>query len=77
MLMGQMMVGLGEGIELTKAASLDPLIFIEILGLGAMANPMFKGKGPNMVKGAFVSGNNSCCLCNAHRCSQVLRMIRY
>jgi len=53
MVMGQMMASFSEGISLTEKAELDSNMFVEILGLGAMACPMYKGKGPNMVKGNF------------------------
>mmetsp|Transcript_19969 Transcript_19969/g.51832 ORF Transcript_19969/g.51832 Transcript_19969/m.51832 type:complete len:292 (-) Transcript_19969:58-933(-) len=53
MVMGQMMCALSEGIHLTDKAGLDPATFVEILGLGAMACPMYKGKGPAMVQGNY------------------------
>jgi len=53
MVMGQMMVSFSEGISLTAKAGIPEDAFVEILGLGAMACPMFKGKGPNMIKGEF------------------------
>jgi glyoxylate/succinic semialdehyde reductase len=48
-----MMCALSEGIHLTEQAELDPATFVEILGLGAMACPMYKGKGPAMIKGMY------------------------
>lgn len=53
MVMGQMMVAMAEGVSLTEASQLDPAAFVEILGLGAMACGMFKGKGPNMLKDSY------------------------
>lgn len=53
MCMGEMMVAFSEGIALTEACDLDPSTFVEIVGLGAMACPMYKGKGPNMVANTF------------------------
>lgn len=48
-----MMCALSEGITLTDKAGLDTKTFVEILGLGAMACPMYSGKGPAMVDGRF------------------------
>lgn len=39
------MASFSEGISLTEKAELDSSMFVEILGLGAMACPMYKGKG--------------------------------
>ncbi len=50
MIMGTMMSALGEGISLCKAEELDPMALIEVLDLGAMANPMFKLKGPKILQ---------------------------
>lgn len=41
MIMGTMMASLGEGMAIADRAGLDLPNLIEILGLGAMANPMF------------------------------------
>ncbi|KAA8491895.1 Glyoxylate/succinic semialdehyde reductase 1 [Porphyridium purpureum] len=50
MVMGSMISALAEGIVLCESNELDPAEFLEVLDLGAMANPMFKMKGPNMVQ---------------------------
>ena len=47
------MCALSEGIHLSGAAGLSESTLVEILGLGAMASPMYKGKGPAMVEGKF------------------------
>ena len=46
MIMGTMMASLGEGMAIADRAGLDLPNLIEILGLGAMANPMFALKVP-------------------------------
>eukprot|EP00638_Chattonella_subsalsa_P000925 CAMPEP_0117752648 /NCGR_PEP_ID=MMETSP0947-20121206/11743_1 /TAXON_ID=44440 /ORGANISM="Chattonella subsalsa, Strain CCMP2191" /LENGTH=311 /DNA_ID=CAMNT_0005571355 /DNA_START=184 /DNA_END=1119 /DNA_ORIENTATION=- len=50
MIMGTMLTSLAEGMDLAKASNLSQTDLLEILGLGAMANPMFKLKGPQMIK---------------------------
>jgi len=40
-------------MALCDAADLPQDVLLQVLDLGAMANPMFKGKGPNMSKGAY------------------------
>mmetsp|Transcript_91895 Transcript_91895/g.259575 ORF Transcript_91895/g.259575 Transcript_91895/m.259575 type:complete len:295 (-) Transcript_91895:104-988(-) len=49
MIMGSMMCAFGEGLSLAEATGLDPSKLLEVLDLGAMANPMFKLKGPKML----------------------------
>jgi glyoxylate/succinic semialdehyde reductase len=53
MVMGTMMSAFGEGLALAEANDLPTEKIIEVFGLGAMANPMFAGKGPNMVAGNY------------------------
>ena len=53
MIMGTMMGAFSEGMALCAAAELPQDKLLEVLDLGAMANPMFKGKGPNMISGNF------------------------
>mmetsp|Transcript_7010 Transcript_7010/g.16381 ORF Transcript_7010/g.16381 Transcript_7010/m.16381 type:complete len:301 (-) Transcript_7010:240-1142(-) len=53
MTMGSMMVALGEGLSLCERAQLDCKQLLQVLDLGAMANPMFKLKGPKMLAGEF------------------------
>jgi len=53
MIMGSMMAAFGEGLSLCEASGLDSEKLLEVLQLGAMANPMFKIKGPLMLQGNF------------------------
>ncbi|KAL2935771.1 Glyoxylate/succinic semialdehyde reductase 1 [Bienertia sinuspersici] len=53
MIMGSMMNGFSEGLELTEKSGLDPRTLLDVLDLGAMANPMFKMKGPSMLKSNY------------------------
>eukprot|EP00041_Stephanoeca_diplocostata_P021036 m.481953 g.481953 ORF g.481953 m.481953 type:complete len:291 (-) comp21720_c0_seq1:261-1133(-) len=53
MVMGDMMVAFSEGMHLSNKAGLDPATLVEILGLGAMAAPLYKVKGPGMVARDF------------------------
>lgn len=53
MVMGGMMTAFCEGLALARDAGLDPASLLEVLDAGALANPMFRGKGPRMVNGAF------------------------
>ena len=53
MVMGSMMSALAEGITLAESSDLDTKQLIEVLGLGAMACPMFALKGPAMVDGKY------------------------
>jgi 3-hydroxyisobutyrate dehydrogenase-like beta-hydroxyacid dehydrogenase len=50
-LMGTMAVAYGEGLALAQAVGLDPAQLIQIIGQGAIANPMFALKGPKMIAG--------------------------
>ncbi|KAJ8907628.1 hypothetical protein NDN08_007738 [Rhodosorus marinus] len=49
MIMGSMMAALSEGIALAEATDLDGQTLLDVLDLGAMANPLFKMKGGNML----------------------------
>lgn len=53
MIMGSMMNALSEGLELTDKSGLDPHTLLDVLDLGAMSNPMFKMKGPSMLKSSY------------------------
>jgi glyoxylate/succinic semialdehyde reductase len=55
MVMGTMLCAFGEGVALCDAADLPVDKLIEVFSLGAMANPMFKLKGPNMMKGEYAT----------------------
>ena len=48
-----MMNALSEGVTLAQAADLPVDKLLQVLDLGAMANPMFKMKGPNMINQTF------------------------
>ncbi|CAI0459369.1 unnamed protein product [Linum tenue] len=53
MIMGSMMNAFSEGIVLADRSGLNPSDLLDVLDLGAIATPMFKGKGPNMIKSNF------------------------
>ncbi|XP_021762739.1 glyoxylate/succinic semialdehyde reductase 1-like [Chenopodium quinoa] len=53
MIMGSMMNAFSEGLELTESSGLDPRTLLDVLDLGAMANPMFKMKGPSMLQSKY------------------------
>jgi 3-hydroxyisobutyrate dehydrogenase-like beta-hydroxyacid dehydrogenase len=53
MVMGAMMASLSEGLALAEKAKLDLTTLLEVVDGGAMSNPMFRGKGPAMIKGVF------------------------
>jgi 3-hydroxyisobutyrate dehydrogenase-like beta-hydroxyacid dehydrogenase len=51
--MGGMMTAFCEGLTVAGAAGLQPADLLEVLDAGALANPMFRGKGPRMLAGDF------------------------
>ncbi|KAJ0113726.1 hypothetical protein Patl1_03209 [Pistacia atlantica] len=51
MIMGCMMNAFSEGLVLSEKSGLDPRTLLEVLDLGGIANPMFRGKGPGMLQG--------------------------
>jgi len=53
MIMGGMMTAFCEGLSLGQKGGLDGQQILEILMSGALANPMFAGKGPMILKGEF------------------------
>ncbi|XP_056170920.1 glyoxylate/succinic semialdehyde reductase 1 isoform X2 [Syzygium oleosum] len=53
MIMGCMMNAFSEGLELASRSGLDPHTLLDVLDLGAIANPMFKLKGPTMIKNSY------------------------
>lgn len=53
MVMGAMMGAFAEGMSLAERAGLAQQDLLEVLGLGAMANPMFALKGPALMKRDF------------------------
>lgn len=50
MIMGEMMVALSEGLALGVKGELDGAQILDVLEAGAMACPMFKGKGPMLLR---------------------------
>ncbi|CAI0459367.1 unnamed protein product [Linum tenue] len=53
MIICSMMNAFSEGIVLADRSGLNPSDLLDVLDLGAIATPMFKGKGPNMIKSNF------------------------
>ncbi|KAG2693933.1 hypothetical protein I3760_08G118200 [Carya illinoinensis] len=53
MIMGSMMNALSEGLVLASTSGLDPWNLLDVLDLGAIANPMFKMKGPTMIQNSY------------------------
>ncbi|XP_050363734.1 glyoxylate/succinic semialdehyde reductase 1 [Argentina anserina] len=50
MIMGSMMNAFSEGLVLAGRSGLDPSVLLDVLDLGAIANPMFRLKGPTMIQ---------------------------
>ncbi|CAL1408031.1 unnamed protein product [Linum trigynum] len=53
LIMGTMMTTFSEGIGLAERSGLNPSDLLDILDVGAMATPLLKAKGPNMIKSNF------------------------
>jgi len=53
MIMGSMMNAFSEGLCLADKSGLSPQTLLDVLDLGAVANPMFKMKGPSMLQGSY------------------------
>jgi 3-hydroxyisobutyrate dehydrogenase-like beta-hydroxyacid dehydrogenase len=53
MVMGGMMASFCEGLVLASRAGLEAEDLLSVLAAGAVANPMFNGKGPRMVAGEY------------------------
>ncbi|KAL7264116.1 hypothetical protein ACSBR1_002129 [Camellia fascicularis] len=53
MIMGSMMNGFSEGLILADKSGLNPQTLLDVLDLGGIANPMFKMKGPTMIKKSY------------------------
>ncbi|KAJ3675347.1 hypothetical protein LUZ60_004389 [Juncus effusus] len=53
MIMGSMMNALSEGLCLADKSGLSPQTLLDVLDLGACANPMFRMKGPSMIGGKY------------------------
>lgn len=50
MIMGNVMLALGEGVALAQKSELDPELLLDLLAEGAVANPMFSIKGPLLIE---------------------------
>jgi len=55
MIMGGMMAAFSEGLSLAVKSKLDAEKLLEVLDSSAMANPMFRGKGPLMLARDFAT----------------------
>jgi 3-hydroxyisobutyrate dehydrogenase-like beta-hydroxyacid dehydrogenase len=53
MIMGGMMAAFCEGLALGQKGGIDGSLLLEVLDAGALANPMFRGKGPMLLEGNF------------------------
>ncbi|KAA8550488.1 hypothetical protein F0562_002172 [Nyssa sinensis] len=53
MIMGSMMTAFSEGLVLADRGGLNPQTLLDVLDLGAIANPMFKLKGPTMIQNSY------------------------
>jgi glyoxylate/succinic semialdehyde reductase len=53
MLNGSMMAALAEAMALAEKSGLSQADLLEVLSLGAMANPMFAVKGPAVVERSY------------------------
>ncbi len=53
MIMGGMMSAFCEGLTLARESQLDTTELLDILDAGALGNPMFRGKGPQMLAGNY------------------------
>lgn len=53
MIMGGMMTAFCEGLALAGRSGLRAADLLEVLSIGALANPMFAGKGPLIGRGEF------------------------
>ncbi|VFQ86350.1 unnamed protein product [Cuscuta campestris] len=53
MIMGSMMNVFSEGLVLADKSGLEQQTLLDVLDLGAVANPMFKMKGPSMIKNNY------------------------
>ncbi|CAH9114321.1 unnamed protein product [Cuscuta epithymum] len=53
MIMGSMMNVFSEGLALADKSGLEQQTLLDVLDLAAVANPMFKMKGPSMIKNNY------------------------
>ncbi|KAK8711781.1 hypothetical protein V6N13_147046 [Hibiscus sabdariffa] len=50
MILGSVMNAFSEGLVLAERSGLNPHDLLDVLDLGGIANPMFRGKGPAMLR---------------------------
>jgi len=55
MIMGGMMAAFAEGLNLAEKTGLQGSDLLDVLDLGAMSNPMFRLKGPSMIKHEYTT----------------------
>ncbi len=55
MIMGSMMTNFAEGLALGDKLDLPLDSLLQVLDLGVMSNPMFRGKGSSMIKDNFAT----------------------
>ena len=55
MIMGSMLTSFTEGLSLSKSMNIPLDALLQVLDQGAMANPMFKGKGDAIIKGTYTT----------------------
>ncbi|KAL3694956.1 hypothetical protein R1sor_008607 [Riccia sorocarpa] len=53
MIMGSMMAAFSEGLALAEKTGLKQNDLLDVVELGAIASPIFKLKGPSVIKGSF------------------------
>ncbi|XP_022998569.1 glyoxylate/succinic semialdehyde reductase 2, chloroplastic-like [Cucurbita maxima] len=53
MIMGSMMAAFSEGLLLSEKVGLDPNVVVEVVSQGAINAPMYKMKGPSMIKSQY------------------------
>lgn len=55
LIMGSMLTALGEGLALGRRSGLDGSAILDVLDAGAMACPMFRGKGPMALSASYMT----------------------
>ncbi len=53
MLMGQMIVGLGQSLAFVKKFGMEPREYLDIIGKSALAAPQYQAKGQAILKGEY------------------------
>lgn len=53
MIMGSMINAFSEGLVLADKSGISPTTLLDVLDLGGIANPMFRLKGPTMIKNNY------------------------